>query len=282
MSSLICCAVEELSSISRFRPSICRLYSSNAVQISSLKSSITMKSGKKGIKSSIRKFLPERVVYSWGICDFRGKLDVIVTQREVDSSSVLPHTGVHMHGALHTLMGDAETKGKVGIVILLACLRLSLKIAKQSRFVFGRVRGVEGDESVMDGRLGSVSVVNAEQKVSDRLCCRRRHEPSAQLNTGKTSPARFASSAQPWLHSIALAAPKQEFFFSAVAPNNLVNRLPVQVGLILASKVLVFFAYLGEEFLHFRTIARLTVCAKVCFRRNRVVQLIQLRHEKFD
>lgn len=53
MSALIASALLVASSISSFKRSMCAEYPSSAVQISSLKSSMTTKSGKKGRMSSI-------------------------------------------------------------------------------------------------------------------------------------------------------------------------------------------------------------------------------------
>ena len=66
-------------------------------------------------------------------------------------------------------MLDAESKGKVCVVVLFMGERLAFEVGEEGGFVGGRVRGVDRDESVVDGRVGRIVLVDFEEEVADCL-----------------------------------------------------------------------------------------------------------------
>jgi hypothetical protein len=68
-----------------------------------------------------------------------------------------------MDAALYSLMLDAKTERKIGVVILLIRIRLRLEVRKQGRLVIGGMRGVYRDQGVVDGGIRGLVLIDFKE-----------------------------------------------------------------------------------------------------------------------
>jgi hypothetical protein len=68
-----------------------------------------------------------------------------------------------MDAALYSLMLDAKTERKIGVVILLIRIRLRLEVRKQGRLVIGGMRRVYRDQGVVDGGIRGLVLIDFKE-----------------------------------------------------------------------------------------------------------------------
>lgn len=88
---------------------------------------------------------------------------------QLDRLQVLAHGAVDMNTALNSTMFDAEPESKVGIITAICLLRLRVKICQQRRLISRFVRGIDGDQRIMNSRVSRLQLIDHEQKVTDSL-----------------------------------------------------------------------------------------------------------------
>jgi hypothetical protein len=66
-------------------------------------------------------------------------------------------------------MLNAQPKRKVGIVALLLAARLLVEVGKQRRLISRPVRRINGNQCVMDRRVGRLELVDDIEEIADSL-----------------------------------------------------------------------------------------------------------------
>jgi hypothetical protein len=74
-----------------------------------------------------------------------------------------------VYTTLYPFMLDAEPKSEVGVISPFLLVRLRFKVSKERRLVLRRVRGVDGNQGIVDSSIRGMKLTNGEKEVSDRL-----------------------------------------------------------------------------------------------------------------